>query len=245
MISLQGTLHCRKVARKRQMRKSSTSIRRKSLENDVVKIVNGHLILSSRNLPLLQYWDLPTPISHMCYTQMPAPPALVQHYTKSKMDRWESSLSQVEDLPGVNQSTPPTSWNCWRWNGLWRPSSLITCMGADFTVITDSNPLTYLLTSAKLDATSYRWLSSLSKFTFKIQNRAGSRNQDSLDGRKQKFQMTSRHRKRGKELDSSLTSTWQNNHQWSFQKKLWKPSVSVIKLVSPVMILIFYTPQWP
>ncbi len=45
-------------------------------------------------------------------------------------------------------------------------------------VITDSNPLTCLLTSAKLDATSYRWLSSLSRFTFKIQYRAGSRNQD-------------------------------------------------------------------
>lgn len=49
---------------------------------------------------------------------------------------------------------------------------------ADFTVVTDSNPLTYILTSAKLDATSYRWLSNLSTFTFKIQYRAGSRNQD-------------------------------------------------------------------
>ncbi len=123
------TLHCRKVTRKRQRRKNSTSIRRNSLENDGLKIVNGHLKLSLQNLPLLQYWDLPTPNFHMCYTQMPAPPALVQHYTKSKMDRWESSPSQVEELPGVNQSTPPTSWNFWRWNGMWRPSSMITCMG--------------------------------------------------------------------------------------------------------------------
>ncbi|RXN13805.1 Retrovirus-related Pol polyprotein from transposon 412 [Labeo rohita] len=50
--------------------------------------------------------------------------------------------------------------------------------GADFTVVTDSNPLTYILTSAKLDATSYRWLSSLSAYTFKLQYRAGSQNQD-------------------------------------------------------------------
>lgn len=50
--------------------------------------------------------------------------------------------------------------------------------GADFTVVTDSNPLTYVLTSAKLDATSYRWLSSLSTYTFKLQYRAGSQNQD-------------------------------------------------------------------
>lgn len=50
--------------------------------------------------------------------------------------------------------------------------------GSEFTVVTDSNPLTYVLTSAKLDATSYRWLSSLSTFNFKIQYRAGAQNRD-------------------------------------------------------------------
>lgn len=50
--------------------------------------------------------------------------------------------------------------------------------GSDFTVVTDSNPLTYLLTSAKLDATSYRWLSALSTFNFKIIYRAGKLNAD-------------------------------------------------------------------
>lgn len=38
--------------------------------------------------------------------------------------------------------------------------------GTEFTVLTDSNPLTNILTSAKLDATSYRWLSNLSTFSF-------------------------------------------------------------------------------
>lgn len=45
--------------------------------------------------------------------------------------------------------------------------------GNQFTVVTDSNPLTYVLTSAKLDSTSYRWLSALSTFSFKLQYRAG------------------------------------------------------------------------
>lgn len=45
--------------------------------------------------------------------------------------------------------------------------------GSNFTVVTDSNPLTYLLTSAKLDATGYRWFSSLSTFSFQLQYRAG------------------------------------------------------------------------
>lgn len=50
--------------------------------------------------------------------------------------------------------------------------------GSQFTVVTDSNPLTYILTSAKLDATSYRWLASLSNYSFKLQYRAGKQNQD-------------------------------------------------------------------
>ncbi len=50
--------------------------------------------------------------------------------------------------------------------------------GAEFTVITDSNPLTYILTSVKLDATSYRWLSSLSTCNLKLKYRAGNQNQD-------------------------------------------------------------------
>ncbi len=47
-----------------------------------------------------------------------------------------------------------------------------------FTVVTDSNPLTYLLTTAKLDAPSYRWLAAFSTFSFKLQYRAGKQNID-------------------------------------------------------------------
>lgn len=50
--------------------------------------------------------------------------------------------------------------------------------GGQFTVVTDSNPLTYILTSAKLDATSYRWLAALSTYSFTLQYRAGKQNQD-------------------------------------------------------------------
>uniref|UniRef100_A0A3P8RRT6 Gypsy retrotransposon integrase-like protein 1 n=1 Tax=Amphiprion percula TaxID=161767 RepID=A0A3P8RRT6_AMPPE len=50
--------------------------------------------------------------------------------------------------------------------------------GNTFTVVTDNNPLTYILTSAKLDAASYRWLAALSTFDFCIKYRAGKANQD-------------------------------------------------------------------
>lgn len=50
--------------------------------------------------------------------------------------------------------------------------------GNSFTVVTDNNPLTYVLTSAKLDATSHRWLAALSAFDFHIKYRAGKAHQD-------------------------------------------------------------------
>ena len=45
--------------------------------------------------------------------------------------------------------------------------------GNKFEVVTDNNPLTYVLTSAKLDATGHRWLASLSNYDFKIKYRRG------------------------------------------------------------------------
>lgn len=50
--------------------------------------------------------------------------------------------------------------------------------GNTFTVITDNNPLRYILTTAKMDATSYRWLANLSTYSFDIKYRAGKQNQD-------------------------------------------------------------------
>ena len=48
--------------------------------------------------------------------------------------------------------------------------------GSQFTVFTDSNPLTYLLSTSKLDACSHRWLASLSSFNFKLVYKSGKSN---------------------------------------------------------------------
>ena len=45
--------------------------------------------------------------------------------------------------------------------------------GSKFTVVTDNNPLTYVLSTAKLDATGYRWLASLSVYDFDLKYRRG------------------------------------------------------------------------
>ena len=50
--------------------------------------------------------------------------------------------------------------------------------GCEFTILTDNNPLTYVLTSAKLDAAGHRWLAALSTYRFNIKYRAGQSNGD-------------------------------------------------------------------
>ena len=48
----------------------------------------------------------------------------------------------------------------------------------EFVVYTDNNPLTYVLTSAKLNATGLRWVGELADFNFEIRYRPGKWNTD-------------------------------------------------------------------
>lgn len=65
--------------------------------------------------------------------------------------------------------------------------------GNSFSVITDNNPLTYILTSAKLDATGHRWLAALSNYNFSLRYRKGVNNADAdgLSRRPQDSEVTS------------------------------------------------------
>ena len=50
--------------------------------------------------------------------------------------------------------------------------------GHQFTVYTDNNPLTYVLSTARLDATGHRWLAALASYNFDIKYRPGVNNTD-------------------------------------------------------------------
>ena len=50
--------------------------------------------------------------------------------------------------------------------------------GGLFKVCTDNNPLMYILTTAKLDATGQRWVTSLANYDFKVKCRSGKQNID-------------------------------------------------------------------
>ena len=50
--------------------------------------------------------------------------------------------------------------------------------GSKFEAVTDNNSLTYILTSAKLDATGQRWVAALSAYDFSLTYRSGINNAD-------------------------------------------------------------------
>ena len=50
--------------------------------------------------------------------------------------------------------------------------------GSTFAVYTDNNPLTYVLTTAKLDAASHHWVASLANYNFRLHYREGKTNID-------------------------------------------------------------------
>ena len=50
--------------------------------------------------------------------------------------------------------------------------------GNKFEVLTDNNPLTYVFTTAKLDATGQRWVAALSDYNFTVKYRSGRKNAD-------------------------------------------------------------------
>lgn len=77
--------------------------------------------------------------------------------------------------------------------------------GATFKVLTDNNPLTYVLTSAKLDATSHRWLAALSIYNFDIHYKSGKLNADA-DGLSRRPQEPPQEDEESVELDRKISS---------------------------------------
>ena len=51
-------------------------------------------------------------------------------------------------------------------------------MVISFKYIHNNNPLTYVLTSAKLDATGHRWLAAFSTYNFTLKYKSGKTNND-------------------------------------------------------------------
>lgn len=77
--------------------------------------------------------------------------------------------------------------------------------GSHFKVLTDNNPLTYVLTSARLDATGHRWLAALSMYDFDIHYKSGKENVDA-DGLSRIPHGPQEEDEESEMLDSKITS---------------------------------------
>ena len=75
-----------------------------------------------------------------------------------------------------NYPAPKLEFLCLKWAV---PEKFHDCLyGNSFVVYTDNNPLTYVLSSAKLDTTGHRWLASLGCYNFKLVYRSEKANGD-------------------------------------------------------------------
>ena len=61
-----------------------------------------------------------------------------------------------------------TNWNSLYSNGPLQINFMSICMVLNSRYTQTNNPLTYVLTTAKLDATGHRWVATLSNYTFSI-----------------------------------------------------------------------------
>ena len=82
------------------------------------------------------------------------------------------SLSKTEK----NYSAPKLEFLALKWAVMERFHEYL--YGGEFEVYMDNNPLTYVLTTAKLDATGQRWIANLANYNFKIHYRSGKSNID-------------------------------------------------------------------
>ncbi|KAL7871961.1 hypothetical protein SRHO_G00069440 [Serrasalmus rhombeus] len=119
---------------------------------------------------------LPTQSTHIFFTLMPACIGSVQHCTRNGQLRVVAYASQGLSKCERRYATHKLEFLALKWAVTDKFFDYL--YGPKFTVMTDNNPLTYVLTSAKLDAAGHRWLAALSSFDFCIQYRAGKMNQD-------------------------------------------------------------------
>ena len=57
-------------------------------------------------------------------------------------------------------------------------NSISTFMATNIIIYKDNIPLTYILTSAKLDATGHHWVASLANYIFALSYQSGKMNED-------------------------------------------------------------------
>jgi hypothetical protein len=100
----------------------------------------------------------------------------VLHQRQNSQDRVNAYASRGLTKSERNYPTHKLEFLALKWAITEKISDYL--MGQTFSVFTDNNPLTYVLTFAKLDATGHRWIAALSAYNFTITYKPGKFNVD-------------------------------------------------------------------
>ena len=100
--------------------------------------------------------------------------AVLYQKQDDNMERVVAYASRTLSKPKRNYDTHKLEFLALKWSITERFHEYL--YGGHFKVYTDNNPLTYILTTAKLDATGQRWVASLANYNFKIFYKSGKLN---------------------------------------------------------------------
>lgn len=104
-----------------------------------------------------------------------------------------------------------------------------------FTVYTDNNPLTYVLTTAKLNATTHRWIAKLADFNFSIKYRPGKVNGDADGLSRMPLDMEQYMRTCSQDMEPEvITTVTQTLQLESHEREPWMCPITIIAACSDV-----------
>ena len=118
--------------------------------------------------------------NHLSCTQTPARKASGQLFISAKMEKLESLPKHsvlLHQLKNYHLHAGKLEFLALKW-AITEQFRDYLYYAPEFTVYTDNNPLTYVPTSAKLNAASLRWVGELADFRFQIKYRPGKSNND-------------------------------------------------------------------
>ena len=127
------------------------------------------------NPPVLAYPDFSLPFElnvDACFTGLGA----VLYQKHGKLKKVVAYASRSLTKSERNYPAFKLEFLCLKWAVTDKFKDYLT--GNHFSVYTDSNPLTHVLTSAKLDATGQRWVSALAAYDFDLNYKPGVKNTD-------------------------------------------------------------------
>ena len=150
--------------------------KKKALVNwtEECQIAFEHLKHPCSQMPILAYANYTKPFKLHTDASEHGLQAVLYQRQDDNTERVIAFASRTLSKPKRNYDTHKLEFLALKWSITERFHEYL--YGGHFEVYTDNNPLIYILTTAKLDATGQRWVASLANYNFKIFYKNGKLN---------------------------------------------------------------------